>query len=270
MNSKSLRIEIRRAAKAYADKRNLAVDDSHESALIFRNLSDNFHPQSFASISSCPDWELRTRKAHQNVPGVLEMQSSNSSDALLMNIFCHPQIRHWKGVSKLLKEDFDKILFGFPAMVSISGGQQDSTEIDMALTGTFCEAKLTELDFTQKGAEIVEQYDNLHRDFHVKALERNGDYYENYQIIRNLLASIQHNRKHILVCDERRPDLVRRYMETASCLKEVRHRKNCRVVFWQELIEACGTPLQQWVGEKYGMCHHRHVADTNRAADAKH
>ena len=85
-------------------------------------------------------------------------------------------------------------------------------------------------------------------------LERNGDFYKNYQIIRNLLASIQHGRKHILICDERRPDLVRRYMQTAMCLKDVRHRKNCRVIFWQELIGACGASLRNWLEEKYAMC----------------
>jgi hypothetical protein len=61
--------------------------------VIFRNLADNFHPESFANIVSHADWSSRTRKVHQNVPGVLEMQSSNSSDAVLMNIFCHPSIR---------------------------------------------------------------------------------------------------------------------------------------------------------------------------------
>jgi hypothetical protein len=254
MNSESLKQEIRQAAVSYAQKRDLPIDDSHASAVLFPNLGDNFHPKSFASIMGHPDWQQRTTKRHQNVPGALEMQSSNSSDALLMNIFCHPDICRWKGVEKLLEEELGSISFGFPGQVHINGGQPDSTEIDMALAGVFVEAKLTESDFTQKRADIVERYDTLLNIFHVDALPRVGDEYDNYQIIRNLLAAIQHNRRHILLCDERRPDLVRRYMQTVACLREMPNRKKCRVVFWQELVSVCGTSLREWIEEKYGMC----------------
>jgi hypothetical protein len=254
MNSDTLKQEIRRASLTFAQKRNLPIDDSHSSAVIFRNLSDSFHPESFASINNRPDWRERTTKAHQNVPGTLEMQSSNRSDALLMNIFCHPDARRWKGIKNLIEEPLDSITFGFPGQVRISGGNPDSTEIDMAIPGIFCEAKLTESDFTQKRAEVVERYDSLQRAFHVGALPRLGDSYDNYQIIRNLLASVEQNRKHILFCDERRPDLVRRYMATVLCLRDIEHRKKCRVVFWQELASACGDSLREWIEEKYGMC----------------
>jgi hypothetical protein len=37
---------------------------------------------------------------------------------------------------------------------------------------------------------------------------------QNYQVIRNLLAAIQHGRKHILMCDERRPDLALQISDT--------------------------------------------------------
>jgi len=261
MNSVALKQEIKKAAASYARKRDLPIDDSHASAVIFRNLSDNFYPESFTSIIGRPDWHQRTTKKHQNVPGVLEMQSSNSSDTLLMNIFCHPDIRRWKGVRNLLKEEIQAISFGFPGQVHINGGQPDSTEIDMALPGVFCEAKLTESDFTQKRVDIVERYDNLQNAFHVEALPRIKDDYDNYQIIRNLLAAIQHNRRHILLCDERRPDLVVRYMQTVSSLREIGNRKECRVIFWQEVVAACGAPLRAWIEEKYGMCQQANPAD---------
>ena len=253
MNSDILKQEIKKATLAYAKRRNLPVDDSHTSAVIFRNLADSFHPESFANIVSHADWNNRTRKAHPNVMGVLEMQSSNSSDALLMNIFCHPSIRHWAGVRKVLGHDMESISFGFPGEVRINNGQSDSTEIDMALPGAFCEAKLTESDFTQKRPDVVENYDSIQGAFHVDAMPRVGGEYDNYQIIRNLLASIEHDRNHILLCDERRSDLVRRYMDTVSCLRDVQRRKKCRVIFWQEVVAACGKSLREWIEEKYGM-----------------
>ena len=182
------------------------------------------------------------------------MQSSNSSDALLMNIFCHPSIRKWTGVKKLLGDDLESIDFGFPGSVRISNGQTDTTEIDMALSDVFCEAKLTESDFTHKRPSVVENYEGLDETFHVKALLRMGDDYDNYQIIRNLLAASQHGRKHILLCDERRPDLVRRYLTTVSCIRDVHWRMKFRIIFWQEIVAACGSSLRKWAEEKYGLC----------------
>jgi hypothetical protein len=266
MSSDMLKQEIRRYALTFANRRGLPVDDSHVSAVIFCNIADSFHPESFANILSHSDWNDRTMKTHQNVPGVKEMQSSNSSDALLMNIFCHPSIRKWTGIKKLLENDLDSITFGFPGSVKIRNGQTDTTEIDLALSDVFCEAKLTESDFTHKRPSVVENYEGLYETFHVEALPRIGDDYDNYQIIRNLLAATQHDRKHILLCDERRPDLVRRYMITVSCLRDVHWRMKCRVIFWQEIVVACGNSLREWIEEKYGMCQQSAAGDVvNRA-----
>lgn len=254
MNSDMLKQEIRRSSLAFAKLRGLNVDDSHSSAIIFSNITDNFHPDSYRNISNHADWNARTLKPHPNVPGVKEMQSSNSSDALLMNIFCHPLIGKWTGVKKVVESELDTIVFGVPGAIQLYKGGTDTTEIDLSLTDSLCEAKLTESDFTKKRSLVVENYAGLKEAFHIETLPRKGDDYDNYQIIRNLLASIQHNRKHILFCDERRPDLAMRYMETVSCLRDIKRRVNCRVIFWQELVAACGATLRDWIEEKYGMC----------------
>ena len=254
MRADILKLEIRKNALNYARRRGLPVDESRASAVIFKNLSDNFHPDSFNNIANNPEWKHRTTKAHQNVAGVLEMQSSNSSDALLMNIFCHPDIGRWKGIRDLIGEKIEGITFGFPGQVHIDGVQFDSTEIDMALPESFCEAKLTEADFTCKTGEVVERYDGLQTTFHAEELPRTGENYDNYQIIRNLLATIQHGKKHILMCDERRSDLIRSYMEMVSCLRDINNRKKCRVIFWQEIAGACGASFRDWIEEKYGIC----------------
>ncbi len=254
MNSTKLKKEIRKCASSFARRHNFTVDDSHASALIFCNLDDCFHPDSLRAIHEAPDWNARTLKKHQNVKGVLEMQSSNSSDALLMNIFCHPLIGKWAGVRKILRADVKSISFGVPGAVHINKGQSDRTEIDMTLPSAFCEAKLIEDDFKHKRKEIVESYDGLYKAFHVESLPRVGTDYDNYQIIRNLLAAKQHNRDHILFCDERRTDLVRRYMTTVSCLQDSKDRLRCRVICWQEIAAVCGKLLREWIEEKYGIC----------------
>jgi hypothetical protein len=123
----------------------------------------------------------------------------------------------------------------------------------MVVDDLFVEAKLTEKDFTQKEAAAVRKYEGLQLRFHDEHLPRVGQLYDNYQIIRNLLAAIQHGKRHALFCDERRPDLVRRYMETVSCLRDVSARARCRVIFWQEIAAVCARDLQRFLSEKYGM-----------------
>jgi hypothetical protein len=254
MDSQKLKLSLRELSLQYAHKHGFQIDTSHSSAIIFHEIKDNFQPDSFSRIKQKPDWYERTQKAHQNVPNTLEMQSSNSSDALLMNIFCHPHIGEWKGVRDLLQVRTIDPVFGFKALIYKKEHQTDKSEIDMVLDDLFIEAKLTEEDFTQKDASIVEQYEGLTVQFHKDCLIREGERFDNYQIIRNLLAAIQHNKRHILLCDARRSDLVRRYMETVCCLQDVATRKKCRVVFWQEIQSACGSGLRQFLEEKYGLC----------------
>jgi hypothetical protein len=245
------------AAFRYAQDRNLVID-VRVTAVLFTRLADAFHPTAYEQIQANPLWAARAQQPHQNVPGYKEMQSSNSSDALLMNIFCHPQIFTWQGVRDLLEIPLDNPEinpeFGFPAGVQLENQNEDGTEIDMSYSDLFVEAKLTESDFTHREARIVENYTNLQNVFHVEALPRIGDEYDNYQIIRNLLAAIQHGKRHILICDERRLDLMRRYFETVSCLRDVAFRCKCRVVFWQEIAARCGNDLRLFLEEKYGMC----------------
>src|SRR5687768_8236459 len=71
--------------------------------VLFRQSEDgrahsNFLPAAWAAIVSNPKWQLRLNKAHSQVAalplecrsGAKELDSTNSSDALLMNVFCFP------------------------------------------------------------------------------------------------------------------------------------------------------------------------------------
>lgn len=253
MTPEELRLTIRQAAIAYAAAHQLVLDESPASAAIFEQVAANFCPASWAAVASNPDWNLRAQKPHQQLPGILEMQSSNSSDALLMSIFCHPKIASWKGVSDLVGCPVDSPRFGFKALVRKHGTDGDATEIDLAIGDCLIEAKLTEKDFTEKDVADVSQYTDLASLFHIESLPVRNGRYQNYQVIRNLLAAIQHEKRQILLCDERRPDLVRSYLETVSCLKDVQHRQRCRVIFWQEIARASGAELVTYLKARYGI-----------------
>ncbi len=250
---------ITQAAKTYANTKEFDCEE-HVSAIIFHDIENNFNEDSFNNIKRNPIWDRRLNKPHTKVKKAKEMQSSNSSDALLMNIFCYPNITKCKGFKKLIG-DCDIIEFGYKANIKRIDQTNDSTEIDLKLSGALCEAKLTEEDFTSREASIVERY-NLDEVFHVDALPRVGDKYDNYQIIRNLLAAKQHKKDHILFCDERRPDLVRRYLETVICLKDIEQRKRCRVIFWQEIARVCPTSLKTWLKDKYDIQRERLIINS--------
>ena len=253
MRSEQLRENLRLSALGYAKEQGFDVDSSPKSAVIFNELANAFYPQSFEAISKNTDWLARTKKPHQNLPGRFEMQSSNSSDALLMNIFCHPKLVSWKGVAKIFDSKSVSPKFGIKAWVEKEGTNGDATEIDMAFGEYFVEAKLTESDFTEKDIAEVEKYTGLAQHFQVDCLPIKKGRYQNYQIIRNLLAAIQHQKQHMLLCDERRSDLVRQYMETVCCLRDPQVRRKCRVVFWQEVQRACGRRLGLFLQSRYGI-----------------
>ena len=248
-----LRTELKRLAEAYSSEKNLPIDPSYKSAAIFTEIGDNFFPASFKAIQANATWASRLEKQHQKVKWAKEMQSSNSSDALLMNIFCHPKIGSWKGVSDLLGATSVQPVFGEKPLVKKQGTNGDATEIDLALDGVFVEAKLTESDFTEKQVAAVEAYTDLEKHFCTDLLRRKGDSFENYQVIRNLLAAFQQGKRHLLLCDERRPDLVRSYFETVTCLRDAKKRNRCGVVFWQEIARVCGKDLGGYLAERYGI-----------------
>ena len=211
-------------------------------------------PASFDAIRKNAAWLSRTQKPHQNLPGEKEIQSSNSSDALLMNIFCHPKLISWEGVVDVLGFKPENPTFGFKALVEKKGTDGDKTEIDMVIGNYFIEAKLTEANFTKKNVVEVNKYGKLDQHFHSNCLPIQNGCYQNYQIIRNLLAAIQHKKQHLLLCDERRPDLARSYMEMVCCLRGQHIRKTCRVVFWQEVQRSCGKNLGLFIQSRYGLC----------------
>jgi len=137
----------------------------------------NFFDDSYNAICSRPDWLRRFDKIHaqgRSLPkpelGVQgepprrwrELDSSMSSDALLMNVFCAPGVANDPLVRSTLGVAGDATPeFGWKARVPLKNGRFDRTEVDLRWGGLLIEAKLTEADFQTREAAIVEGY----RDF---------------------------------------------------------------------------------------------------------
>ena len=133
----------------------------------------NFYQPAYEAILANPTWLRRFEKIHshgRSLPKPLldpsrkwrELDSSMSSDALLMNIFCTPGVIGSAAlVSMLGIKPNGRPDMGWRARVPLRSGRFDRTEVDMRWGDLLVEAKLTESDFQYREAKIVEAY----RDF---------------------------------------------------------------------------------------------------------
>lgn len=262
----TLKEELIRLADNYG-KRNFGNNYAHpnelkKSSLIFNDIEFSFQIDSWNAIRQNTDFEKRTQKKHTKVQtknaGILEMQSSNSSDALAMNIFCHPDIKRAEGVKKLFQiNEITTIVFGHKAKVdkTINGvSKKDNTEIDVILNDKILiECKLTEKDFSSKDKDIVEHYSDFRKVFDSNKLLQTSTQYKNYQLIRNILAANQYKFQFILICDKRRPDLVESFNQTVNCIKDDQLKSRCKIIYWQDLTKVVGDELKSFLKEKYGI-----------------
>ena len=144
----------------------------------------NFFDRAYMVIAGRPEWMRRFDKVHTQgtrslprsvlAPGRRwrELDSSMSSDALLMNVFCTPGVAESAAVQAMLGvEDFAPE-FGWRARVPLRNGRFDRTEVDMRLGGLLVEAKLTESDFQTCKAAVAESYRDFDEVFDADLLPR--------------------------------------------------------------------------------------------------
>jgi len=232
----------------------------------------NFHPQSYAAILKNPAWNQRMQKVHTQARSSLprrdrrwrELDSCNSSDALLMNIFCYPGTLRERRLSDLLGVEHGATpVFGYRAGVPFCSGRADRTEVDMRLGDLLVEAKLTESDFQSREADALEAYRDLHAVFDVRNLPLEGGRYLGYQLIRNVLGAYAGACSFCVMADERRPDLREAWYAIMRSVSSAEMRVRCKMVTWQELAEIVPMKLQKFLEEKYGI-----LADTSHMRHA--
>ena len=143
----------------------------------------NFYPPAYAAITA-RDWVRRFDKVHaqgRSLPRPQldparkwrELDSCMSSDALLMNIFCAPEVVASPAIHRMMSIDVQsEPEFGWKARVPLKSGRVDRTEVDMRWGDLLVEAKLTESDFQCREAHIVEAYRDLDEVFDHDLLPR--------------------------------------------------------------------------------------------------
>lgn len=172
-----LRHELTLRNRAYARERAHVESYGGDPVIVYapeEGRHGNFFDPAFTAIIRNPDWMRRFDKVHAQAARSLpkpqldphrrwrELDSSMSSDALLMNIFCTPGVVESAAVRNMLGvEDGAQPIFGWKARVPLSNCRFDRTEVDMRFGSLLVEAKLTEVGFQSRVAAIVEAY----RDF---------------------------------------------------------------------------------------------------------
>ncbi|HLJ30268.1 MAG TPA: hypothetical protein VKY85_26410 [Candidatus Angelobacter sp.] len=267
--SSRLRQELCARNAAFARENHLSHVESYGSTpvIVYAPEEDgkrhgNFFAASYAAVLKRPEWARRLNKIHsrgrKSLPAAdrkwRELDSSMSSDALLMNIFCCPGVCSSQSVASLLGTDTTDVPeFGCKARVPLLSSRTDQTEVDLTLGRLFVEAKLTEGDFQKKNPAVVESYRDLNKVFDVEALPRSGNQYISYQLIRNVLAAHASDASFCVIADARRPDLIEAWHAIMRCVRYAELRTRCKVLTWQELSAVLPGKLQQFLAAKYGI-----------------
>jgi hypothetical protein len=265
-----LRNEITARTVHYAQGNGLSFRRSHfdfGSVVLFPSLDGtrhgNFHPVSYRAIVRRAIWRRRFGKV-LTVPQRLrtleddrrlcELDSCCSSDALLMNIFCHPSVRNSSAVLGMLGLDQSSVpIFGWRARVPLDGGKFDRTEVDMKFGNLLVEAKLTEASFESCPIDRMQSYAEFREVFRLSELPRFRRQYQCYQLLRNVLAAWSHNASFCLLADARRPDLIEAWFRVIAAIRPLDLRTRCKMLTWQELTQALPRSLREFLDFKYGI-----------------
>jgi hypothetical protein len=296
-----LRLELAARNRSYA--RGRAHVESYGSAPVIVYEPDagrhgNFFDSAYAAILARPEWMRRFDKIHAQAARSLpkpqsdltrrwrELDSSMSSDALLMNIFCTPGVAESLAVRATLGvEDGAEPIFGWKARVPLANGRFDRTEVDLRFGSLLVEAKLTEADFQSRpqrslnriaismkssiasgcralrsppsaGCAPASFLKTPHRNWRASSSTPISIRPRlcSYQLIRNVLAAMPLDSSFCVIHDERRPDLREAWFEVMAAVKSAelaRASEGAHLAGAGRSASRCA--LQEFLDRKYGI-----------------
>ncbi|ADV82575.1 PGN_0703 family putative restriction endonuclease [Terriglobus saanensis] len=222
----------------------------------------NFFPAAWRAIQKNPAWRSRLEKTYTGSNRIArgserwrgELECATSSDALLMNIFCTPATLGSIKLRALLNlSTNDQPDFGWRSRTPLQDDYDDRTEIDMRLGDLLIEAKLCEGDFQTGRADLMARYPLFEETFDTEVLPRKQKNFLSYQLLRGVMAAVEHDARFCLMCDGRRPDLISRWFNVLSAVRSSSVRCRLQLVTWQEIALCLPHPLQSFLATKYGI-----------------
>jgi hypothetical protein len=233
-------------------------------SIIYRENEDghgNFISASYRAIYRHAEWRRRLDKVYTGGRWVphsrerlrRELDCANSSDALLMNIFCYPRVMRRPQLCTLLGTEAGVVPeFGFRPRIPLLNGRGDRTEVDMRIGDLLVEAKLTESVFEPAPERLLLRYRDFEEVFDAEEL-RAGNGFRGYQVVRGALAAYAAECSFMLLCDERRKDLVEGWFDVVKAVRSYSFRNRLKLLTWQEVAAAVPGKLQRFLAEKYGI-----------------
>jgi hypothetical protein len=180
-----LRLELCQRNRRYAARHAHVESYGSQPVIVYAPDGErhgNFFDAAYEAICARPEWMRRLGKIHTQARQSLprheegrrwcELDSSTSSDALLMNVFCTPGVAESASVRHALGVTSDEPVFGWRARVPLRNGRLDRTEVDMRWGELLVEAKLTETDFQTQSSAVVEAYQDFDEVFDRNLLPR--------------------------------------------------------------------------------------------------
>lgn len=264
----SLRTELSLRALEFAKVQRFLYDrtDGSVPGVIFgvddNGQHGNFYPSSYREIINHPQWNRRLNKVHTAFKKARaradwqwkELDCAHSSDALLMSIFCYPDVLGSPCVRAMLgSESYGTPEFGFKPRTPLHNGKHDNTEIDMRIDRLLVEAKLTESDFQSANCDLILRYRDLETVFNVSDLPLRNGKFCSYQLIRGTLAAYATDGSFCVLCDARRPDLVEAWYRIIHAVRLFELRYRLKLLTWQELAEVLPDDLRLFLAAKYGI-----------------
>jgi hypothetical protein len=265
-SANNLRREL--SARNLARASNHVHDTTYGSvaSVLYREGDDgshgNFFPASYKRICANEAWSRRLEKTYTASGRIIrgyerersELDCCNSSDALLMNIFCHPTALRSKRLQALLNiDDGIQPSFGVRVRTPLRNGLEDRTEVDMQLGDLLVEAKLSETGFQNARADLMDRYEEFATIFDTERLPRARGQFRHYQLLRGALAAHHSGSRFAVFCDARRPDLRDAWFEVLSCMQTFDLRSRMLLLTWQEIAACLPAALQRFLGAKYGI-----------------
>lgn len=266
-----LKQELSARAIAWAETHGFAHERTLGSipAVLFREDEQgrhgNFYPASYRRIRRRPEWSRRLNKVHTSArrhlvshdPDRRELDSSNSSDALLMSVFCHPMLeldRRTPLHDLLGLETATSLRFGYKPRIPLHSNHVECTEVDLLAGDLLIEAKLTEGDFQTAANARIERYRDADEVFDYALLTGEQAKVKSYQLIRGALAAFAgQGRRFCVICDARRPDLLDAWFAVIRMVRCYELRSRLQIVTWQEIAAVMPASFQLWLREKYGI-----------------
>jgi hypothetical protein len=265
-----LREELSLRALSWARRNDLPHECTigNSPAVLFRETEDgthgNFHPTSYRCIRRRPEWNRRLAKSHTSARRSLvshdsarkELDTAASSDALLMNVFCHPQAFATGSFLRSLlgTKPPERLQFGCKPRIPLIANHVERTEVDLRIGDLLIEAKLTETEFQRASRVRVERYRDFESAFDAHMLPQTTGSYLHYQLIRGVLSAFaEQGIRYCVICDARRPDLIDAWFTVLRAVKLECLRSQLQLVTWQEIAGTLPQSMRAWLAGKYGI-----------------